>query len=120
MTKDEFFATVTPALVSFMAVAIPALLAWITAIVRGWANKQAEKTDRLALHMALETGAAAAEQKYGLAGSKTDKAAFAVDYVKKSVPDALENLNPPADVLIKLAMAKRENLETKHAQNPPC
>jgi hypothetical protein len=120
MTRDEFFATVTPALLNFAAIAIPALFLWIGAIIRSWTAKQAEETDRRALHMALETGAAAAEQKYGLTGSKTDKAAFAVDYVKKSVPDALANLNPPPDVLVKLALAKRENLENRNAQNPPC
>jgi hypothetical protein len=120
MNSDQFFETITPALVSFMAVAIPALLAWITAIVRSWAAKQAEKNDREALHSALETGVAAAEQKYGLAGDKMAKAAFAADYVRKSVPDAIANLNPPDDVLAKLAMAKREQLETKHAEAPPC
>jgi hypothetical protein len=120
MDSNQFFETITPALVSFMAVAIPALLAWITAIVRGWANKQAEKNDRQALHMALETGALAAEQKYGETGDKMAKAAFAADYVKKSVPDAIANLNPPDDVLVKLAMAKRENLEHRNAQTPPC
>jgi hypothetical protein len=63
---------------------------------------------------------AAAEQKYGLTGDKKTKADFAADYVKKSVPDALANLNPSAEVLVKMASAKREQLETKHAQPPPC
>lgn len=120
MTKDEFWATVMPALLTFLGIAIPALLTWIGAILKSWTAKQKEAVDRQALHMALETGVVVAEQKYGGTGSKPDKAAYAVEYAKKSVPDAIANLNPPADVLAKLAIAKREQLETSHAQAPPC
>jgi hypothetical protein len=120
MTNDEFWATVTPALLNFLSVAVPAILGYIAYVIRGWVAKVTEAKDREALHSALQTGVNAAEQKYGIAGDKKSKAEFAADYVKKSVPDALANLNPPQEVLIKLAMAKREELETKHAQNPPC
>jgi len=120
MTQDEFWTTVTPALLNFLSVAVPALLGYIAYLVRAWVAKVTEAKDREALHSALETGAAAAEQKYGEMGDKLAKAAFAADYVKKSVPDAIANLNPPDDVLVKLAMAKRENLEQRNAQTPPC
>jgi hypothetical protein len=116
MTKDEFFATVTPALITFMSVVVPALLAWLTNIIRQWANKQAEAKDREALHSAMQTGAAAAEQKFAKGGTAVDKAAFVVDYVQKSVPDAIKNLNPSAEILAKLAMSK----QLAETEKEPC
>lgn len=115
MTKDEFFSTVIPALMTFMGVAIPALLAWLTAIVRCWMKKQNEARDREALHSALETGVLAGELKYGANGSRGDVVAYAVDYAQKSVPDAMKALNPPADVLAKIAMSKQTNTEKFNA-----
>jgi len=119
MTKDDFMATVTPALLNFLAVAIPALLLWIGTLIRSWTNKQAEATDRQALHSAMETGTAAAEKKFsGTNAPASEKAAYAVNYAEKSVPDAIKNLKPTSEVMAKLAMAKQENLS--NAQNPPC
>src|SRR5215203_7469217 len=111
MGKDEFFAVVTPALISFLAVVVPALFGWLTSIVNNWANKQNEAVDRSALHLALQSGASAATQKYGQDGYKSDKVAYAIDYAKHSVPQAIKNLSPPEGVLVKLAQAKVQTVE---------
>lgn len=114
MDREQFFATVTPALVTFMSVAIPALLAWLTAIVQRWASKQNEATDRAALHSALQSGVSAAEQKYAKAKEgnyQVEKVAYAIDYAQSSVPDAIRNLSPPKETLIKLAQAKLRQQE---------
>ena len=104
---DDFLKAVTPALLTFLSVAVPALLAWLTNIVRCWANKQNEAKDREALHSALATGMTVAETKYGASGNTSEKVAYAIDHAQKSVPDAMRNLNPPADVLAKIAMSKQ-------------
>jgi hypothetical protein len=100
---------------TFLGVAVPALLAWLGAILKSWTAKQKEATDRQALHMALETGALAAERKFGRAGPERAKIEYAVDYAQKSVPDAIENLKPSDDVLAKLVMAKQQTTEKPNA-----
>jgi hypothetical protein len=115
MTRDEFFATVVPALLSFLSVALPALLAWIGTIFKSWKDKQNEATDRQALHSALTTGIQSAEQKYR--GSPDlpakDKVAYAIDYAQKSVPDAIRNLKASTETLVKLTQSKLQQEEKK-------
>jgi hypothetical protein len=113
MNRDEFLSTVVPALLSFLSVALPALLAWIGSIFQSWKDKQNEATDRQALHSALTTGIQAAEQKYKGSPSlpSKDKVAYAIDYAKKSVPDAIANLKASTDTLIKLTQSKLQQEE---------
>jgi hypothetical protein len=117
MSKDDFFATVTPALMTFLGVAVPALLAWLGAILKSWTAKQKEATDRQALHMALETGVGAAVVRDHHATSQ-EKARYAVDYARKSVPDAIANLNPSTEVMEKIALSKVATVETQGAKSP--
>jgi hypothetical protein len=107
MTREEFFATVTPAFLTFLSVAVPALLTWLTALIRGWVKKQNEAKDREALHMALATGVKAAGEKLGPNASNAAVIEYAVGYAEKSVPDAMKNLKPSAEVLGQIALAKR-------------
>jgi hypothetical protein len=113
MTRDEFFATVIPALLSFLSVAVPALLAWIGTIFKSWKDKQNEATDRQALHSALTTGIQSAEQKYKAAPNQQakDKVAYAIDYAQKSVPDAIRNLRASTEMLTKLTQSKLQQEE---------
>jgi hypothetical protein len=108
MTRDEFFATVVPALLSFLSVAVPALLAWIGTIFKSWKDKQNEAVNRQALHSAGTTGMASAEQKYRNSSSisSSDKVAYTVDYMKKSVPEAIRDLQASTEVLNKIALSK--------------
>jgi F0F1-type ATP synthase membrane subunit b/b' len=113
MTRDEFFATVVPALLSFLSVALPALLAWIGTIFKSWKDKQNEATDRQALHSALTAGIQSAEQKYKNAPDQKaqEKVAYAIDYAKKSVPDAIANLRASTETLTKLTQSKLQQEE---------
>lgn len=107
MDRDQFLATVLPALMTFLGVAVPALLAWMGTILKQWANKQNQAVDRQALHSAMATGMASAEQKYEGTGTTTQtKVAYAVDYAKKSVPDAIRDLKASTEVLTKIAQSK--------------
>jgi hypothetical protein len=110
VSKEEFFATVTPALVNFMAVAVPALLLWATTILRNWTAKEREARDRQALHSALKTGMESAEQKYGARADTKTKVEYAIDYANKSTPDAVANLAPSKEVMIKLAQSKAQEI----------
>jgi hypothetical protein len=108
MTRDEFLTTVVPALLSFLSVALPALLAWIGTIFKDWKDKQNEALNRQALHSAGITGMASAEQKYRNSSSisSSDKVAYTVDYMKKSVPEAIRELKASTEVLNKIAQSK--------------
>jgi hypothetical protein len=110
MTNEEFWATVTPALLSFLSVAVPAILSYIAYIVQSWVAKAREGKDREALHSALQTGVRAAETT---PLPQDEKVLYAVNYARKSVPEALANLAPSAEVLTKLAQSKLE-------ENQPC
>jgi hypothetical protein len=108
MTKEEFWATVTPALLSFLSVAVPAILSYIAYIVQSWVAKAREAKDREALHSAIKSGTNAAEKQLGDAGTTSEKIAYALDYARESVPDAMRNLKPSQEVLVNLAQAKIE------------
>lgn len=113
MTKDEFFATITPALLNFLSIAVPAILGYVAYLIRCWVAKATEAKDREALHSALDTGVKAATAK----GMKDVPAVveYAVAYAGKSVPDAMKNLDPPSDVLAKIARSKILTMEKSNA-----
>jgi type II secretory pathway pseudopilin PulG len=113
MTTNEFLAAVIPALLSFLSIAVPALLAWIATMFKSWKDKQNESVDRQALHSALTTGIQSAEQKYKNAPNQQskEKVAYAIDYAKKSVPDAIANLRTSTETLTKLTQSKLQQEE---------
>lgn len=107
MDRNQFFDTFFPALMTFLSAVLPALGLWAVTILKTWATKQNEQVNRQALHSAMTTGMASAEQKYQNASPSTQaKVAYAVDYAKKSVPDAIRDLKASTEVLTKIAQSK--------------
>ena len=115
MTREEFFATVGPAFFQFLAIAVPALLTWIGVSMQRLRNKQAEYADRDALHKAIRTGVAGGLKKLGPHADVKQVIEYAEAYANKSVPDAMANLKPTADLFGRIAQAYI-TLETTHAQ----
>ncbi|HYG35230.1 MAG TPA: hypothetical protein VEC99_10620, partial [Clostridia bacterium] len=66
-----------------------------------------EKHQR-ALHSALLSGASWAVARYG--GAAGQNIGAIIDYARRSTPDAFAALNPPKEVLEKLAAAKVEQV----------
>ena len=104
-------AAVTPLLIDLLAIVLMAALTWAAAWGKRKFGVDIEAKHRDALHSALMTGArlAAARQLTGLGALQ-----LILDYVRKSVPDALASLAPSQAVLTDLADAKlQEALGTK-------
>lgn len=105
------FAAVTPLLIDLLALVLMAALTWAAAWGKRKFGIDIEAKHRDALHSALMTGArlAAARQLTGPGALQ-----LIMDYVRKSVPDALATLAPSQAVLTDLADAKlQEALGTK-------
>ncbi|WP_353429173.1 hypothetical protein [Paracoccus denitrificans] len=93
----------------------------ITAII-GWGVRQASKrwgieiqaSHREALHWALYTAA-----QLAIKHELTGKAAvdLVLEYARRSVPDAIGNLKPSAEVLTDLALAKLEQVAAEKAKD---
>ncbi|ABL68496.1 hypothetical protein [Paracoccus denitrificans] len=93
----------------------------ITAII-GWGVRQASKrwgieiqaSHREALHWALYTAA-----QLAIKHELTGKAAvdLVLEYARRSVPDAIGNLKPSAEVLTDLARAKLEQVAAEKAKD---
>lgn len=96
-------ATVTPLLIDLLAIVLMAALTWAAAWGKRKFGIDIESRHRDALHSALMTGArlAAARQLTGPGALQ-----LIMDYVRKSVPDALATLDPSQAVLTDLADAK--------------
>lgn len=96
-------AAVLPYLLDILAIVLMAALTWASAWAKRKFNIDIEAKYRDGLHSALMTGArlAASRQLTGQAAI-----ALIVDYVRKSVPDALSSLKPSSTVLQDLAEAK--------------
>lgn len=96
-------AAVLPYLIDILAIVLMAALTWASAWAKRKFNIDIEAKYRDGLHSALMTGArlAASRQLTGQAAI-----ALIVDYVRKSVPDALASLKPSSGTLQDLAEAK--------------
>ena len=104
-------AAVAPLLIDLLAIVLMAALTWAAAWGKRKFGVDIEAKHRDALHSALMTGArlAAARQLTGPGALQ-----LILDYVRKSVPDALATLAPSHAVLTDLADAKlQEVLGTK-------
>lgn len=77
---SQFLALVLPALIDLLT---PAFAALIAALLYKWTGVQVEQKHMLALQSALQNGA-----RLLLSGKTVDDA---IDYVERSVPDALAN-----------------------------
>lgn len=96
-------AAVLPYIMDILAIVLMAALTWASAWAKRKFNIDIEAKHRDGLHSALMTGArlAASRQLTGQAAI-----ALIVDYVRKSVPDALASLKPSSAVLQDLAQSK--------------
>lgn len=107
----DLVTAVTPLLIELLAIVLMAALTWAAARGKRKFGIDIEAKHRDALHSALMTGArlAAARQLTGAGALQ-----LILDYVRKSVPDALATLAPSQTVLTDLADAKlQEALGTK-------
>lgn len=95
-------AAITPLLIDLLAIVLMAALTWAAAWGKRKFGIDIEAKHRDALHSALMTGArlAAARQLTGPSALQ-----LILDYVRKSVPDALATLAPSHTVLTDLADA---------------
>lgn len=110
---NDFISAIQPALVALVLAIVGGCTALATAYLRCLTNKMSDKQDREALHSALLSGARSVTN-----GQTLDQAMASVqDYARRSVPDAFKNLDPPADVLAKLTLAKIN--EAAAENNPP-
>lgn len=110
-------AAVTPLLIDLLAIVLMAALTWAAAWGKRKFGIDIEAKHRDALHSALMTGArlAAARQLTGPGALQ-----LIMDYVRKSVPDALAALAPSQAVLTDLADAKLQDaLDTPLATSLP-
>ena len=96
-------AAVTPLLIDLLAIVLMAALTWAAAWGKRKFGVDIEAKHRDALHSALMTGArlAAARRLTGPGALQ-----LIMDYVRKSVPDAMATLAPSQEVLTDLADAK--------------
>ena len=97
------YATLLPLVLQAIAAVLGLLLIRATSYASTRWGIEIEARHREALHSSIMSGIRAALSK-GLTGKQALDAALA--YTTKSVPDALEALQPTAEVLVSLAEAK--------------
>ncbi|MGP3699890.1 hypothetical protein ACTVZP_22055, partial [Rhodobacter sp. NSM] len=93
----------TPSLLDLAGVALTALIGFATVRFQHWTGIQIEARHREALHSAIMTAARLAVARKLAPDAATD---FVSSYVQKSVPDALQQLAPPADTLDALVRSR--------------
>jgi hypothetical protein len=98
---DQIFSILEPTIMEFAGLAITALVTMLTISIRRYLGVKAEAEFREALHRALTTGAAASQGT-----TIADIAQDAIKHAQNSVPDKLKQLNPTAEVLTNIAVAK--------------
>lgn len=100
---DQILAALLPHLLEIAALALTALIGWAAQRFNAWTGIQIEARHRDALHLAIMTGIRRALD----AGQSHDVAIdAAVEYAKKSVPDAIRALKPARDILGAIARSK--------------
>ena len=97
---DTLIGTLSPQISDLLALALLAIFGLIAQTVRSIGGLQAEKIWREALHSALETGAARSD------GPQEARVTQAVEYARRTVPDAIRKLKPTNVVLSDLALSK--------------
>ncbi|AZV00414.1 hypothetical protein pthi1_p49 [Paracoccus phage vB_PthS_Pthi1] len=96
-----------PHLLELLGLAITGVIGWAAAAARRKWGIDIEASHREALHWALYTAA-----QLAIKHELTGKAAvdLVLEYARRSVPDAIGNLKPSAEVLTDLARAKLEEV----------
>lgn len=110
---NELIDQVTPYLISLAATILTFLAVKANAYMKVKTGLEIEAINRQALHSALETGvelaiAKATKNKTAATAAQEELVAMIVEYVKRSVPDALETLRPSREQLQDMAIAKVE------------
>jgi hypothetical protein len=106
------WALVAPYLFTAVSAGVVAVLGWATALFKQWTGIQIESRHREALHSAAMTGVAAAFNRIGQKADtitidvRTALVKEAVDWVFKSVPDALKYFDLSPQTLATLVEAK--------------
>lgn len=100
---NQLLAAIEPILAEILGVVFLAMIGSMFAAVKRLFGAQVEQALRGALHSALDTGA---QRQIGAAGHMEPAAEAVVDYVRRSVPDAVRKLGATDDVLRDLARAK--------------
>ncbi|MDF3606579.1 hypothetical protein PE067_10745 [Paracoccus sp. DMF-8] len=110
----DIVTAITPGLVEILGVLLTGIIAWASAKAREKWGIDIEARHRQALQSALMTGA-----RLALAHELTGQKALDIilHYVRQSVPDAINNLNPDPDVLVDLAKANLEQAVTEKARD---
>jgi hypothetical protein len=124
ISGGSVWAAISPYLFTAVSAAVVAVLTWATNLFHKWTGIQIEARHREALHSAAMTGVAAAFNKIG---QKADTITLdvrsivvkeGVDWVMKSVPDALGYFNLSPQALATLIESKIELLLQGKATQP--
>ena len=100
---DSLIAPFAPFIAEGLATLLTLIFGWVAVAVRRYFGLQAEAIMRDALHRAIETGL---KQAPLLKMSEEDAVNVAVDYARRSVPDAIIGLRATQTVLKQIAMSK--------------
>ncbi len=116
------WALVAPYLFTAVSAAVVAILGWLADMFRRWTGIQIEARHREALHSAAMTGVAAAFSKVGQRADtitldvRTALVKEGVEWMLKSVPDALKYFNLSPQTVATLVEAKLNLLLEAKAQ----
>lgn len=103
MNTETMLEAALPQLMQIVGIVLMGIIGWAATAAKAKWGIDIEAKNRIALHSALMTGVMAA---LGRGATTQEAVEAALDYVIKSVPDALTALKPPQDVLRDLATAK--------------
>lgn len=109
---ETFLTAAEPYALEIVGLGLSAVISWAAVRFTKKTGLDIEQRHRDALHTALMTAA-----RLALAKQLTGAAAIelALDYAKRSVPDAIRKLNPPQAVIENLAKAKLEQVKAEPA-----
>lgn len=109
---EQFLTAAQPYALEVFGLGLSAVIGWAAVRIGRKTGLEIEEKHRLALHTALMTAA-----RLALAKQLTGAAAIelALDYAKRSVPDAIRKLNPPQAVIESLAKSKIEAVKAEPA-----
>lgn len=113
---QQIITTITPGVADLIGLALTGIIAWLASIARSKWGIEISAKHREALHLAFHSAATLAMQNK-LTGEKAIR--LMLDYVQRSVPDAIINLKATPDVLADLAQAKLEQVVAEHRKESP-
>lgn len=113
---QQIIASAAPHLLELVSLAITAIIGWAAAAARRKWGIEIEARHREALHWALYSAAQLAVKNQLTGKQALD---LMLEYVRRSVPDAIGNLRPSAEVLTDLAQAKLEQVVVERSGLSP-